>query len=115
LPSEKIVLTFLSEYGEVTFNWNIRKGIRGARDANKVRKLQKQFGDPIKIEGNGVIANLLRREYTLYNQDRVNYKGVPTKDILKAGAQITGLPVEKIQKLSNKLRKKVERKKKTTP
>lgn len=100
---EKLKLIFTKDGKTLTYKWVIKKGLRGARDANHVRKLQSEWGDPVEIIGDGPVAKLLKREYQIYNQDKENYEGVPARDILKAGAQITGVPVERLQKASHKI------------
>lgn len=106
---EKLTLVF-QRNGEVfRHKWVIKKGVRGSRDANKVRKLQEKWGDPIEIVGNGSVANLLRREYKIYNKDKLNYKGVSTKNILKVGAEVSDVPVRRLSKISHKIFKKLKR------
>lgn len=108
LARETLFLTFQKDGKTLRHKWVVKKGIRGSRDANKVRKLQAKWGDPILIEGSGHVATLLRKEYEIYNKDKENYAGVSTKDILSVGAEVTGVPVKKLQKLSRKIRSKLK-------
>lgn len=110
LARETLFLTFQKDGKTLRHKWVVKKGIRGSRDANKVRKLQAKWGDPVEIIGSGSVATLLRKQYIIYNKDKLNYKGIPTKDILKMGAEVSGVPVKKLQSLSKKILSKVKRK-----
>lgn len=107
MMKERLTLVFKKDDEVFRYNWVIKKGIRGSRDANKVRRLQQVWGDPVEIIGDGHVARLLRKEYEKYNQNKIDYSGVSTKDLLVAGAEVTGVPVKKLQELSGKLRKKI--------
>ena len=107
--NEKLTLIFKKNGEILKHKWVIKKGLRGARDAKKVIKLQREWGDPVAIIGDGSIATLLKREYKLYNHDKEHYGGVPAGDILKAGAEITGVPVKRLQKASRKIRRKLRK------
>jgi len=110
MAREKILLKFHRKDGSVLeHRWTIKKGIRGSRDAKKVRNLQKKFGDPFMIIGSGPVATLLRKEYIKYNQDQERYEGISSKDILTMGAEVTGVPVKKIQKFASKIMSKVKK------
>lgn len=108
MPRETIILVFQKNGQTLRHTWIIKKGIRGSRDAKKVINLQKKWGDPIEIIGSGSVAILLRKEYKVYNKDKEKYAGVSTKDILRVGAEVTGVPVKKIQEFAGKIRKKIE-------
>ena len=110
MGKEKIILVFQKDGKTLRHTWIIRRGLRGSRDAKKVRKLQKKWGDPTEIIGSGSVATLLRKQYVIYNRDKENYEGVPTKEILKMGAEVSGVPVKKLQSLSKKIFDKVRRK-----
>jgi len=109
MPREKIILVFHKDGKELRHTWIIKKGFRGIRDANKVRKLKRKWGDPIEIIGSGHVAHLLRKEYKIYYKDKENYAGVSERDILTMGVEVTGLPVRKIQRLSKKIMSKVKK------
>ena len=109
MGKEKIILVFQKDGRTLRHTWIIRRGLRGARDSKKVRKLQEKWGDPIQIIGSGSVATLLRKQYVIYNRDKENYKGVPAKEILKMGAEVSGIPVKKLQSLSKKILGKVKR------
>lgn len=105
---ETLTLVFIKDGETLRHEWTVKKGFKGAREANKVRKLQSKWGDPVEIIGDGPIAKLLRKEYAKYNLNQAGYEGVSTKDVLKAGAEITGVPVEKLQSISRKIKKKIK-------
>lgn len=103
MSREKIILYFEKDNKKLKHIWVIKKGIRGARDSNKVRKLQAKWGDPVQIIGSGPVATLLRKEYKEYYKDKEKYEGISTKEMLTVGAEITGVPVKKLQEVSKKL------------
>jgi len=108
MMKEDIILIFEKDGRTFNFAWTIKKGYHGIRDTNKVHKLQQEWGDPTEIIGDGPVANLLRKEYKIYNKNPSEYNGISTKDILMVGAEITGIPVQKLQQGFKKIRKKVK-------
>jgi len=108
LPREKIILVFKNDDKTLRHKWIIKKGIRGSRDANKVRKLQRKWGDPVEIIGDGYVANLLRKEYESYNKDPWGYRGLSSKDVLKMGSEVTGVSSKKLKELSGKIKSKLK-------
>jgi hypothetical protein len=80
--------------------------LKAIRDASRIKGLIEARGDPIEIIGNGHVATLLKKEYAIYLQNKEGYEGVSKKDILVTGAKVTGIPVEKIQRTSQKIQKK---------
>ena len=104
---EKIVLKFQKDDKFLVHTWTIKKGIRGSRDAKKVRKLQEKWGDPYEIIGSGSVAKLLRKEYKLYNADKKNYSGISSRDLLGLGTDISGFSASKLKASMGNIRKRL--------
>jgi hypothetical protein len=91
--AEIVTLTFKD--GSV-FHFNTRS----VRDCTKLLKLQKNKGDPVKIEGEGQVAEMFRKRYELYNKDKANYH----MDFIGTASALSGIGTDKIKEdLKNKL------------
>lgn len=106
---EKLVLVFEKGDEVLRHTWVIKKGFRGIRNAKKTHKLHSVWGDPVEIIGEGPVAELLRREYRQYYENPDEYKGVSSKEIVMMGTEITGVPTKKLQKISRKIMKKINK------
>lgn len=93
---ETVILKFPNE---IIFKWKTKS----LRHTKRVLDMQRKYGDPIEIIGNGKVAATLRAKYERYNRDKENYKS----DVLGTAAQLSGVNKQALKDKFKKISKKL--------
>ncbi len=87
-------------------NFSFTCNLRKRKEDKKLLNLLKSRGDPIQILGDGRYAELMRKEYKIYQLDPKDYPGIPYKEAMVASSSVLGIPIDKINKTFKRLKMK---------
>jgi len=86
MTKEKVSLIFANGKTFVWKTWKLSHAI-------KVTRLQKKYGDPVKIVGDGLVAETLREKYLEYNANPSQYKC----SVFGLASQLSGVAKEDLE------------------
>ena len=98
---EEVTLIFKDKTKFIWRTWKLG-------DARKAMKMQKKYGDPIDIIGDGVVAQTLRKKYVEYNENPSEYKS----DVFGTASQLSGKAKQELKNKFDSVRRKLRFRKK---